>query len=195
MILFINACVRKDSRTKLLADYLLEKLPREVEEVKLSEVDFPVADEAFLTLRDELVSSGETAHPLLAFARQFAAADTIVIAAPYWDLSFPASLKQYLEQINVTGITFRYTEEGIPVGLCRAQHLYYVATAGGPYVPEEYGYGYVKAMANAYYGITDTSYICAPGLDVYGADEARILREAREQIDALFPASNPVKAD
>ena len=70
-----------------------------------------------------------------------------MIAAPFWDLSFPASLRQYLEQVNVPGITFRYTEEGIPVSLCRARRLYYVTTAGGYYFPEEYGYGYVKALA------------------------------------------------
>ena len=57
-------------------------------------------------------------------ARQFAAADQIVIAAPYWDLSFPAALKQYFEQINVLGITFAYTPEGVPKGLCRARKLY-----------------------------------------------------------------------
>ena len=36
----------------------------------------------------------------------------IVIAAPYWDLSFPAVLKTYLEQINVLGVTFDYSDDG-----------------------------------------------------------------------------------
>ena len=54
-------------------------------------------------------------------ARQFARAEIIVMAAPYWDLSFQAALKQYLEQVNVVGITFRYSEEGQPVPLCRAR--------------------------------------------------------------------------
>ena len=40
-------------------------------------------------------------------ARQFARAEIIVMAAPYWDLSFQAALKQYLEQVNVVGITCR----------------------------------------------------------------------------------------
>ena len=46
MTLFINACVRKQSRTKQLADRLLEKLGGEIEEVRLEEMTFPVADEA-----------------------------------------------------------------------------------------------------------------------------------------------------
>ena len=37
-------------------------------------------------------------------AKQFAEADEVIIAAPFWDLSFPAALKQYFEQINVLGI-------------------------------------------------------------------------------------------
>ena len=102
-------------------------------------------------------------------ANQFARADEIVIAAPFWDLSFPAALKQYFEQINVLGITFMYTPEGLPKGLCRASKLYYVMTAGGMYVPEEYGFGYVRALARNFYGIEDVKLIKAVGLDIAGA--------------------------
>lgn len=182
MILFINACVRKESRTKRLAERLLKKLNDTVEEVKLDTVTFPTADEDFLNKRDELIAAGDFSNPLFIHARQFASADTIVIAAPYWDLSFPASLKSYLEQINVVGITFRYTEQGIPVGMCKAKKIYYVTTAGGEYVPEEFGFGYVKALAEGYYGIREVELIKAVGLDLVGADVEGIMREAEERI-------------
>ena len=100
----------------------------------------------------------------------------------HYDLSFPASLKQYLEQINVVGITFRYSEAGIPVPLCNAKKLYYVTTAGGNYVPDEFGFGYVKALAEGYYGIKDVELIKAVGLDIVGADVERIMKEAEERI-------------
>ena len=100
-----------------------------------------------------------------------------MIAAPYWDLSFPAALKQYFEQINVLGITFLYTPEGFPKGLCRAKKLYYVMTAGGMYVPEEFGYGYVKGLAQSFYGIRDCELIKAVGLDIDGADAEKIMKE------------------
>ena len=115
-------------------------------------------------------------------ARQFAEADTIVIAAPYWDLSFPAALKQYIEKINVLGITFEYTAEGYPMGLCKADKLYYVMTAGGNYVPEEFGYGYIKALAENFYGIKEVKLIKATGLDIYGNDPEKIMAEAVNSI-------------
>ncbi len=106
MILFINACVRTDSRTRRLADCLLSKWDDPVTEVRLEDIAFPLTDEAFLQKRDRLIAAGAYSDPMFALATQFAAADIIVIAAPYWDLSFPAALKQYIEQINVLGVTF-----------------------------------------------------------------------------------------
>ena len=118
-------------------------------------------------------------------ARQFSKAETIVIAAPYWDLSFPAALKQYLELINVVGITFKYSKDGVPVGLCKANRLFYVTTAGGYYVPEEYGFGYIKALAQNYYGIQDVRQITAIGLDIEGADVEAIMRAAEDTVSGM----------
>jgi len=57
MILFINACVREESRTEVLAKALLSKLG-DYEEVKLEDIDFPKTDEAFLKKRDSLIAAG-----------------------------------------------------------------------------------------------------------------------------------------
>ena len=99
MILLVNACVRRDSRTKILAERLLAKLKEDtesnpendiknnaenvIEELRLEDMAFPAADEAFLQKRDALLAAGKFEDPLFAPARQFASADTIVIAAPY----------------------------------------------------------------------------------------------------------------
>lgn len=185
MVLLINACVRSQSRTKRLADELMKKLGGPVREVRLWEIDLPLVDEAFIQKREELVNQGAFDSPVLALAKEFAAADTIVIAAPFYDLSFPALLKQYLEQVCVIGITFDYGPDGTAVGRCKASSLYYVATAGGTFFPEEYGFGYVKALAQNFYGIPDVRLIKAAGFDIEGADEAKILREAIENIKAM----------
>ena len=181
MILYINACVRRDSRTQRLAEALLEQFDDEIRQVRLEDIPFEVSDEPFLLQRDQLIEDGAFDHEMFALARQFAAADMIVIAAPYWDLSFPASLKQYMEKVTVNGITFDYTPEGIPKGLCKAQKMYYVTTAGGDYAPDEFGYGYLQALAEGYYGITDVKLIKATGLDILGADVEGILERCIEQ--------------
>ena len=93
MTLFINACVRETSRTKELADCLLSKSGRPYEEVRLDTIEFPFVNESFLEKRDRLIQDQDFNNPLFDLARQFAAAEDIIIAAPYWDLSFPAALK------------------------------------------------------------------------------------------------------
>ena len=177
MILYVNACVRRESRTERLAEALLKKLEGNITEIRLEKIEFERTDESFLRKRDELISDGKFDDDMFLLARQFSEADTIVIAAPYWDLSFPAVLKQYIESVNVCGITFEYTEKGIPNGLCKADKLYYVMTAGGNYVPEEFGFGYIKALAENFYGIKDIIPIKATGLDIYGADVETILEK------------------
>lgn len=178
MILFINACVRKESRTLRLAKNLLDTLEGEIKEVQLEKVKFPIVDEEFINHREDLKNASKYDNPMFDLARDFANADLIVVAAPYYDLSFPAMLKQYFEQINVLGLTFTYSESGTPVGLCKAKSLYYVTTAGGPIISDDYGFGYVKALANAFYGINDVKQIKAEGLDIIGADVEAILEEA-----------------
>ncbi len=184
-ILYVNACVRKDSRTGRLTEKLLLKLNKPFDEIRLVDITFPITSEDFLKIRDHLISEGAFQNPMFDFARRFSEAKTIVIAAPYWDLSFPAMLKQYLEHINVVGITFKYAEDGKPIGLCKANRLFYVTTAGGHYVPEEFGFGYVKALAQNYYGIHDVRKIEADGLDIDGADVDAIMMSAEVALSEM----------
>ena len=184
-ILYVNACVRKESRTKRLAEKLLSKLGEPYEELCLEKIAFPIVNEEYLNKRDQLISAGDFQNPAFDLARQFSEAKTIVIAAPYWDLSFPSMLKQYLEQINVVGITFKYSEEGVPVALCKANRLFYVTTAGGLYVPEDYGFGYVKALAQNFYGIQDVRKIEAVGFDIYGANVNSIMKDAEDTLSEM----------
>ena len=185
-ILYIDATVRSNSRTAILAEYLLKNLSGEISRVKLCDMSFPVVDETFLAMRDKACNTRDFSSDIFAPAKQFAEADVIVIAAPFWDLSFPSTLKQYFEQINVVGLTFAYSEDGRPIGLCKAKKLFYVTTAGGKILGDEYGYGYVKALAQNFYGINDVQLIKAEGLDINGADTEKIIRRAENDIDRLF---------
>ena len=181
MILYVNACVRSESRTDRIARVLLGRLGGEQEEVRLSEDTPEPLSEERLARRTALIERGDYADPMFRYARQFQRADTIVIAAPYWDLSFPAVLRTYLENVYVTGLVSEYTPEGIPHGLCRARKLWYVTTAGGPYVPD-FSYDYIRALATRCFGIPETELVFAEMLDVEGFDAETIVRETADRI-------------
>ena len=175
-ILFINACVRKNSRTLVLAKHILSNLSGEVIEVNLNQENIVPLNRELLEKRDRLISSQNKNDPMFYYARQFAEADEIVIAAPFWDLSFPGILKAYLEQITVSGITFDYTN-GIPYGLCKATSLTYITTSGGP-IFADFGYEYIKALAKHFYGINKTKAYRAMNLDVNMISAKDVLTKA-----------------
>lgn len=185
-ILYINAAVRSGSRTAKLAQYLLGKLDGSVTEVRPNKLGLAAMDESFLEKRTQLCAQGDYSDDMFLPAKQFAKADIAVIAAPFWDLSFPAALKQYFEHINILGLTFAYNADGEPISLCRLKKLYYVTTAGGQIFSQEYGYGYVKALAESFYHAEETAVFKAEMLDVVGSDEAQILRQAKACIDSYF---------
>ena len=176
MMLFVNTCVRAESRTERIARALLAKLGGAYDEVKPETAGFVPLTGETLARRTALIEAGDYADPMFDAAKQFAAADCIVIAAPFWDYSFPAALKVYFENIYVTGIVSRYGPDGMPGGLCSAKKLYYVTTAGGPYVPE-FGYGWVEALAKYAFGIPETELIAAELLDVDGFDAEKIVAD------------------
>ncbi len=178
-ILFVDACLRGDkSRTKAICMNLISKLSEkyadaEVEVADLKNMDIHAFYEEDLAKRDALVEKGDFSS--FGLAKQFAEADIIVVGAPYWDLSFPAALKVYIENIAVNNIAFHYTERG-QEGLCKAQKAYYVTTGGGYMTGAEFGYQYIKGVFGLF-GIKDVEYIGAEGLDIWGNDAEKIVSE------------------
>lgn len=163
-ILFINACVRDGSRTLRLAKKVMADMSGEIIELNLNKEQMNALDGESLEMRESLLREGRTDDPMFRYAKQFAEADEIVVAAPFWDLSFPAKLKIYFEQITVSGITFKYVG-GRPSGLCKAKKLTYVTTSGGP-IFDDFGFSYVKTIAEKFYGIEKTVAYRAMNLDV-----------------------------
>ena len=173
-ILFVNACIRDESRTLLLANELLSGLRGEIEEVYLPSLNITPLNKTAIARRT--IDSNYQVY-----AKQFRDADIIVIAAPLWDLSFPAILKLYVENICIPGITFKYGANG-PIGLCKAKKILYVSTSGGINYPD-FGFNYIKALANMMFGIEEVIRFSAEGLDVWGNDVVKILNDATKKIE------------
>lgn len=183
-ILFINACVRPQSRTHRLACEVLDRLEGEAEEINLEREKIAPLDWESLQKRDTLSALNDFTDPMFAYARRFIEADEIVIAAPYWDLAFPASLRLYLEAVTVCGLSFRYTPEGEPQGLCRAKRIIYVTTAGGAIGGLNLGYDHVKALAQTFYGIREVVCFAAESLDIIGGDVPGIMEKTILEIQS-----------
>ena len=176
MILYINACVRKNSRTDKLAKVLLSKFDDEIVELKLEDEKLLPYSESMIEKRTELARQGNFSDEIFKWANLFATADEIVISAPHWDLSFPAILKIFIENIYVTGLVTKFGENGKPVGLCKAKRLYYVATSGGKFIPD-FSYNYIESLCKDYFGIKETELIFAQMLDVDGFAADEIMEE------------------
>ena len=187
MVIFVNGCVRENSRTVKLAQAVLESISDTdtIEEIRLYPNGPEGLDAEKLRLREELLATKTYDHPMFRYAKQFAAADTIVMAAPYWDLAFPAKMRAYLEEITVSGITFQYGSDGIPQGLCKAKRLIYVTTAGGPIV-QDFGFEYVKTLAHLFYGISNTFLVKAEGLGIWGNNPDEILEQTKRKIPTIL---------
>ena len=185
-LLFINACIRgRDSRTLALAEKLLERISEEnssdfsfkIEEIRLSTENILPLNYERLLRRDELLAQGCLTDTMFDYANAVAHADMLVIAAPYWDMSFPAVLKVFFEAASVVGITFKYDDDGKAVGLSSAADMYYVTTSGGAIGNFNFGFQYADALCRLY-GVKHTHFISAQGLDEDGADAEAIIRKA-----------------
>lgn len=185
-LLWIDASVTENSRTRALAQYLIDRQDADCTHITIRDGELPPLTRETLAWRDGCCRSRDFGDAYFRFAKQFADADLIVISAPFWDLSFPAVLKKYLETVSVNGLTFHYTAEGRPEGLCKAQRLYYVTTTGGPFQPMTYGFEYVKALTTGLFGVKEAVLCKAEGLDILGADTETILARARQSIDEML---------
>lgn len=194
-VLFVNACVRGEkSRTLKLARRFLEvyqaEHPRHViTECNLCRERLQPQYPEILAERDALWRAGQLDHPMFAPARQFAAAGRIVIAAPFWDLNYPAILKIYLERISVADITFGYNEKGEMVGLCRAEDMVFITTRGGAYREAgldwmEMGARHLEALC-AMYGVGRFQCLAVEGLDDVRRDQAALMQAGLRQAELL----------
>ena len=187
-VLFVDCCIRRgDSNTKTLAESFLSTLPQDctVTRLDLMAEELPYFKDSYFAQRETLLAENRREHPRFRYAHQFAQADLIVIAAPFWDLSFPALLKVYIEQISVDGITFGSTADGLR-GLCRASDMIFLTTRGGFYTGSamEMGSRYLDALHD-FFGIGRYACIAADGMNVAGFDAEASLQRAIHEAQRL----------
>ncbi len=176
-LLWINACIRKqDSRTLKLSGGLTEALSKRysVEEIDLTSSALqPITAERYRSRNERRYEPR-----VLEYAEKFAAADRVVIAAPFWDMSFPSVLKVFFENISINGITFADTEDGRTRGLCAASKMLLITTRGMEIEDEsplDQASSYLRALCWLW-GIDEYRVLSAIGMDVCeeGAGQRRL---------------------
>ena len=190
-VLLIDACPRPQgaSRSRSLGEAFLDALRVQhpeltIETLHLDEMQLaPLTGEAEAR-RSQLIDAGRLDENMFAPARSFASAELIVICAPYWDFAFPACLKALIEHVCVRTLTFTYVNDR-PVGLCRAENLVYLTSAGGFIGENNWGGDYLRAVTGQLLGVKRFHQISAEGLDVLGAEPEAILENAMERARAL----------
>ncbi len=187
-LLYIDSCIRREeSRSRQAADYLMKKMEAsgkyEIETLCLMDEPLHYLSGDFFRQRERLLAEGRRDHRRFDYAHQFARADVIVIAAPFWDLGFPALLKTYIENISVDGITFYADIEGCH-GMSQGRQLIFVTTRGGYYenTPLEMGSLYMEALS-VFFGIDQYRCFFAEGLDIEGNDQKKLMQNLFDQID------------
>ena len=184
-LLYVDACVRGEaSRTARLAEAFLGECQRLMPDLavtvhRLCDMGLRPIDARTLAMKEALCDRLAWDAPFLRPAAQFQAADAVVIAAPYWDLSFPSILKVWVENVYVRNLTFRYENDRC-IGLCRGKESVYLTTAGSPIGDHDWGMGYMKAVLTTL-GIPGFTAVKAEALDLEGRDVEAIMAEAEQR--------------
>ena len=170
-IFYVDACLRTGSNTKKIADAIIAKLAEryEIETVRLSENTFPIVNNDILNDR----ANGIVPEEYVEMAKKLAAADRLVIAAPFWDMSFPSALKVFLENMSLFNVTFGSNEKEC-YGLCKAEKVLYITTRGmnintGDAL--EQATPYIKAIGKLW-GLGELHVISAQNMD-YSTEEQK----------------------
>ena len=176
--LVVDCCIREDlSRTRKFYNVYLNSLDTkdDIDYLYLTKQNIRPQDKEYLVYRNKCLASKDYNNKIFDFANQFKDADEIIIAAPYWDLMFPALLKVYLEYVSVAGITFCYGKDGL-VGLCKAKSVKYFTTAGGEVGENNLGFLYIKKFADMV-GIKNCRLFQVDKLDIYPSKAEEMLLE------------------
>lgn len=187
-VLYIKANIKPEgqSRTFKISDEFVEEYKKNnpndeiiILDLYKENIDFlrPEDLEKLFIPKDEESKN----HPKLKYAYQFAEVEKYIIAAPMWNLSIPAILKAYIDYVSVSGITFKYTEQG-PIGLLNNKKAVHIVSRGGNYnnSPYEMGDRYLKTILG-FFGITDMETIALDNTDTDVVDINEIIENAKKQ--------------
>lgn len=147
-LVYIDACIRdKDSRTKKVATPIINELKK-----KYDVTTFCINNLKLDIVQNELINkrlSGDIPEYVMEWATTIQSADRVVIAAPFWDMSIPSSLKVFIELCSILNVTFK-SDDKTCFGNCKSEKLLYITTRGMDISTNDeldQGTSYLKALS------------------------------------------------
>ena len=169
-LLYIDACIRDDeSRTKRIAEPIVKALEKkyDVQRFVLNDMDLEIVKRDLIRKR----VNGMIDATVLFWAETVRDADRIVIAAPFWDMSIPAALKNFIELCSILDVTFK-TNDKTCYGNCKAEKMLFITTRGMD-IPtgdvREQATSYLKALSWLW-GIGPMQVVSAQNMDYASVD-------------------------
>lgn len=181
-----------DSVTRALTDRIIEKLgDTDVTVRDLAREPLPQITHTWAIARvtPEADRSNEQTEALVEsdkLVAELLTADTIVIGAPIYNFSVPASLKAWIDLVARVGVTFQYTEAG-PEGLVKGKRVIIAMASGGVPAGSEadFNTGYLRAVLG-FMGMTDVTIVSA---DALATDPEGTIARANDAVDPLPQAA------
>lgn len=180
-ILQINGSARQQgANSTLLADRISERLLQESPGARLQVLDLasnpvPVFDDAAITAlftpADQRNAQQQArADQSIALVKQLQQADVLVLGVPMYNFGISSQLKDWIDNVSLNQVTFRYTANG-PEGLLQNKRALVGFARGGLYRGTEADTQtpYFKAWLK-FVGIEDVQFVYAEGLNM--GDEA-----------------------
>ncbi|MFZ7944892.1 MULTISPECIES: FMN-dependent NADH-azoreductase [Bacillaceae] len=165
-----------------------------IKKMDLFTLDFPQMDADLVSARGKLAGYGYTMEQLSdverekilkmhALTDEFITYDYYVFVSPMWNLSSPAILKAFLDNLFVSGKTFAHTPGG-PKGLLSNKKAVHIQTRGGQYTGTpmqelESGDRYLK-IALRFLGIDVMDTVIVEGFDLNPQKVPEILAKAKK---------------
>ena len=179
-LIIIDSCMREESRTKIILGAAKEVLALryDIETIDVNALALPPVTPQVLKDR----TAGNVPDETVAVARKIASADRIVVATPFWDMSFPSLLKAFFENMSLYNVTF--TDDGTTcTGICKCQKVLYITTRGMN-IPtgdcRDQGSSYLKALSSLW-GLGEVITVAAWNLDYMSAE--KVAEKVRETAD------------
>lgn len=199
-LLYITANPKGISKSKglqigeaFLEAFRAEQPDVEIKKMDLFDAEIPQMDAELVSARGKIggygykleeLEEGERTKYLAmhAVADEFVNYDYYVFVSPVWNLSSPPVLKQYLDNLFVSGKTFNYTPNGAK-GALIGKKAVHIQTRGGLYIDTpmaelECGDRYLK-IALRFLGIDVMETVVAEGFDYFPKQMAEIVEKAK----------------